>query len=114
MDPSSRIITELPLRELWDEFGPVVATEVRDLSVAEIAGLLRGGNVRFVVADVGSKPAWIPPAETFRFWKEEVKPHLAEPGLRASLPDFPEEYCYFASEWRDNRGFPIIVLQRRH
>lgn len=114
MDPAKRIITEIPLRELWDERGPVAAAWVRDLTGEAISDLLRTEAVRFVVADVGAKPNWIPASDRFRFWKAEVKPHLAPPHQPAFREDFPGEYCYFASEWRGESGGTIIVLKRSH
>ena len=113
MHASLRIISELPLRELWDDRGPVAARRSRDLSATDVRDLLRRGPVSFVIADVGTKPVWIPPAECFAFWKGEVLPHLAEPAQGVMLEEMPGEYCYFASEW-EAEGSPVVVLQVCH
>lgn len=53
MDPALRIVTRLPLAELWTERGPVAATRERLLGRAEVKSLLQAGPVQFVVADCG-------------------------------------------------------------
>jgi len=114
MQPSQRIITATPLRELWDERGPVDTCRSRDLTADDLRELLRRGPLRFVVADVGSRPRWLPEDSCFSFWKAEVQSHLAAPGVPALLDDFPGGYCYFASEWSSAVGVPIIVLEAAH
>ena len=108
-----RVVTRLPLVELWDDAGSVSATEVRDLAAEHIRDLLRAGPVRFVVADVGSPLRWVPVSDCFRFWKAEVQSRVAGPG-GAYLDDFPGGYCYFASEWEPVEGLPIVLLAVAH
>jgi hypothetical protein len=114
MHASQRIVTRMPLLELWDDRGAVAAQWARDLSAADIRELLTGGPVRWVVADISHKPEWISEAGCFAFWKNEVKPRLADRGQRARLEDFPGGYFYTASEWRGAGGRPIILLYRFH
>ena len=108
---SQRVITALPLRELWDDRGPVSEARSRDLTSSDIRDLLRLGPVRFVVADVGAKPVWVLPGECFTFWKAEVKAHLADPQQRVFLDEFPDAFCYFASEWLTSDGPPVVVFE---
>src|SRR3954454_17586936 len=112
MQPSQRIVTRLPLAELWNDEGIVSSSRYRDLVTRDITSLLRMGAVEFVVADVGHPLQWIPAAETFRFWKSEVKIHITDPNSRARLGDFPGAYFYYASEWRTADEKPIIVLEK--
>jgi len=114
MHHSQRVITSIPLSELWDERGAVRAIRSRDLSADDIRQLLRRGPMRFVVAEVASPPRWISVADRFTFWKGEVQSHLAEPGLSASLDDFPGDSCYFASEWSPVAGASIVLLEKAH
>lgn len=114
MRPSQRVITELSLQALWDDSELLSATWSRNLSVAGLRELLRQGSVRFVVADVGSTPRWVPEVGCFDFWKKEVQPHLSEPELSAYLERFPDGYCYYAAEWEQAGGSPIVVLSRSH
>ena len=108
-----RVVTRLPLAELWGDAGPVAADRRRGLSAADIRGLLRAGPVRFVVANVGAPLRWVPAAECFRFWKAEVRSRVAGPD-GARLEDFPGGYCYFASEWAPAEGPPVVVLAVAH
>ena len=107
-----RVVTRIPLTELWNETGSVPAAESRDLAAEDIRALLRIGPVRFVVADVGRPLQWVPAAECFRFWNGEVQSRVAK--ARAALEDFPGGYCYFASEWSPLDGPPIVVLAVAH
>ncbi|MBA3241712.1 MAG: hypothetical protein H0T60_10850, partial [Acidobacteria bacterium] len=87
-----RIVSQMPLNELWNEYGIVSAKGLRELNASDIAKLLRAGKVRFVVADVGSQLKWIPLDECYGFWKSEVKKHLADPAAENYRESFPDEY----------------------
>lgn len=76
--------------------------------------MLRLEEVRFVVADIGEPPRWIPNNETFDFWREEIRPHLAEPETSVFLEDFPNQYCYLASKWKAYTGETIILFSKAH
>jgi hypothetical protein len=114
MQPEQRVVTVTPIQELWDDCGTVNASRSRDLAANELRELLRRGPVRFVVIDVGSHPRWLPVADCFTFWKAEVQTHLAASDMPAGLDDFPDGYCYFASEWSPTSGSPIVVLEKAH
>jgi hypothetical protein len=114
MDATFRIITRLPLEELWRDDGFSSAGRGAPLAAEDIRALLRAGPVHFVVADVGKRPSWVPAAESYRYWKSEVHPHLAAPDSRVYLEQFPESYAYFASAWGEDGGIPIIVLEKSH
>lgn len=109
-----RIVSQTPLHELWNDRGVESEKELRELNAADIAGLLRVGKVQFVVADVGSPLKWVPVDECYGFWKSEVKHHLADPAADNYLGDFPNDYCYFASEWETQGGEPIVLLLMSH
>jgi hypothetical protein len=109
-----RIIARLPLTELWRDDGFSTAERGRSLHREEVRQLLSTGPVQFVLADVGEPPQWIPLGQSFHFWKDEVKPHLADDS-RARLDEFVGGYCYFASQWEPRRtGVPIVVLEKHH
>ena len=104
------LVTKLPLNALHTERG--VADKLRDLSKHEVEELLRLGQVRFVVADVGLPFRWYDERQCFEVWKSEVKQHIADGG-HASLDDFKSGFFYFASEWADG-GTPIVLLSKNH
>ena len=116
MRHEQRIVTQLPLDELWTDQGPLQATRVRELGAADITDLLRLGPVRFVVANVGGRLEWVPVEQRYEFWKSQVKMRLVDPAVEGfRLEDFPGEYCYSASEWKaDELEEPIVLLSRFH
>jgi hypothetical protein len=105
------VITRLPLSRLTTPRGD--AQRIGDADRECIRNLLRAGTVRFVIADVGLPLDWVPEPECFDVWKKEVQRHLAEPGERIRLEEYPGEYAYFASQWEDG-STPIIVLSKAH
>lgn len=114
MDSALKIVTRLPINEIWDEHGPLALRKERSLSEHDLAYLLRSGPLRFVVADVGQKLLWIDPAECYSFWKDSAKLHIAEPGGAITLSDYEGSYCFFASQWNDSSSLPVVVLERHH
>ena len=114
MKPELRLVSQMPLAELWNEHGVIPAERMRELGSSDIASMLRAGKVRFVIADIGHHLEWVSVEDSFRFWKSEVKRHLAQPDHKTYLEDFPGEYCYFASEWKTDLGEPIVLLSRAH
>lgn len=114
MDANHRIVTHLPLRELWRDDGFSTPSRGKTLTHDDVRQFLASGPVQFVVVDVGAAPRWIPERECFQFWKNEAKPHLAS-ATRASLDEFPDGYCYFATQWVGReREPPIVVLEKQH
>ena len=112
MDANLRVVTQLPLHELWRDDGFSTTTRGKSLTLDEVREFLASGPVQFVVADVGTAPRWIPASECFVFWKNEAKPHLAN--TKASLSEFPGGYCYFASQWEAETAAPIVLLEKHH
>lgn len=111
METKLKIVTQLPLRGLWRDSGPIKASRVRELSSADIRELLLQGEVHFVVVDVGLKPRWIELNDCYRFWMDEAQHHFAEPD-RASPEAKTGVYSYHASQWQsDDVAAPIVVLE---
>jgi hypothetical protein len=113
MRPDQRIVTKLPLAELWDERGPLTSERGKDLDQGNLAELLDAGTVQFVVADCGLNLRWIPTQERFAFWKT-VRPQVADPLKPIRLERFPNETAYTASEWRGRAGECLILLEKHH
>lgn len=114
MDAAQRIVTNLPLAELWTDKGPLHAQRAERVGEAEIVQLLQDGAT-FVVADVGKPLRWIPSADRFAFWKTELKCRLVASDVdRIELAAYPGSHCYVASAWRDESSSPTIVLEMHH
>ena len=113
MDACLRIVTQLPLRELWRDDGFSTITRRDSLTVEDVRKYLASGTVQFVVADVGAALRWIQASECFEFWKDEVTPHLAS-WTKAALNEFPGGYCYFASQWEEGATAAIVLLEKHH
>jgi hypothetical protein len=117
MDPALRVVTQLPLRELWTDRGAFAAARDRTLAPDEVKSLLQAGPLRFVVADVGKPLHWIPEEERFVFWKADARDHIVEnPRHPIDIYAYREGYAYVASEWAapELGASPIIVLERYH
>ena len=110
-DGRLNIVTRLPLTQLVTRRGEAMC--IGDVGAEAIRNLLRLGMVRFVVADVGLELDWLSEDHCFEVWKQEVKPHLAEPEQQVYLEDFPDEYAYYASHWEDG-STPIVLLAKAH
>lgn len=114
MDGTLKVVTRLPLAELWGDDGFTTTSRTRSLTADDITCMLRSGRVHFVVADIGAIPRWVPLVDCYDFWKREVQPHLAMPEAGASLNDFPGGYCYFAAEWSSRDGVSVVVFEMHH
>ena len=115
MEWSNKVVVQIPLLELWATTGPVNAVRGRSLGASEIRALLRRGSVRFVVADLGRSPRWLPEGDCVAFWKSDVKHRLVDVGAESWQPGrAPGEYCYVATEWTGVKGSPIVVLEAYH
>jgi hypothetical protein len=115
MDPAKRIVTHIPLTELWTNEGRVDALRGEPLGEAEIAALLRDARSTFVVASPGEPLRWVAGRARYDLWKTEVKCRLVgRDATSFSLEDFPGSYCYVAAEWRTDPGLHVIVLEKHH
>lgn len=112
MDPARRIVTRIPLDELWTAHGPVAAKRARGLDRAAVSSLITRGAVQLVIADLDKPLRWLDAADTRAFWTGEAA-HVADADS-ASVDDFPGGYFYFASEWRGASASPILLLELHH
>jgi hypothetical protein len=115
IEAARRLVTRLPLTELWTTSANLVTARcVGTLSKEALSQLLKEGPVLFVVADVGHRPIWISIDECYSFWKEEVKPHLADADGGIVLESFPGHYAYIARQWTADLPHPVVVLEKLH
>ena len=114
MDAAHRVVTQMPLIELWSGEGVLDARPAESAGEVDIDQLLRNGST-FAVADVGKPLKWTSEAERFAFWKAEVKDRLVSPGTQSfRLDDYEGGYCYTATVWRGAGSAPIILLEMHH
>ena len=117
MDYLKKIVTRLPLVELWNSLGLLPISRRDYLDAVAIKQRLRTGGVVFVVADVGSPLMWVMGLEAIRLWRKEVKSRLVQGSdLQAGfrLEASPGGYAYVASEWTGAGSSPVIVLEKHH
>ena len=114
MDPRNRIVTRIPLAELWTDNGELPATRGGSLDREAVRERLSRGPVRFVVANVGQPLKWVPLDERFEFWKRNVIVHLSEDD-EIHVDEFANSMAYRASEWTELADeTPIILLEVAH
>ncbi len=114
MDNNLRIVTQIPLKNLWKEKENILAERKEYLTFENIKELLKKCKVQFVVADLGHKLVWIKYDKSFEFWKNDLKVHLANDINHIDLEYFPENYAYIASRWTSEIINPIILLEKYH
>ncbi len=114
MQLSDRIVVKIPMDELWSEMNGEFFIKKRYLNEAVLREILETNEIRFVVADVGQKLLWIENKDRFLFWKQEVKEHILENDSHIDLRKYSNEYAYMASEWINNKGELIVLLDKFH
>jgi hypothetical protein len=114
MDSTQRIVTCMPLTELWNNKGQLDAGRAENVGETDIVQLLRDGS-SFVVAEVGQPLRWISESDRFAFWKAEVKCRLVAPDADGFHPDdYPGNYCYVAAMWKGASSASVVVLEKHH
>ena len=111
MNPEPRVVTKLPLRDLWDEKGSSLGGQIRHLSQDRVRQLLREGSVRFVVAEGGLPLKSVSTSVRFTFWNS-VRAQIAEPEKPIYLDQFPHNVACVASQWQGHDGECVVLFER--
>ncbi|MDX2048586.1 MAG: hypothetical protein SFU87_17500 [Chitinophagaceae bacterium] len=114
MKNEGKIVTQIPLTNLWTDKEDIYAQRKRYLTDENIHALLKKTPIEFVIADLGMKLEWISGKKSFDFWKSKVKSHIANDIDKIDPDKFPDNYAYVASEWLSEIGTPIILLEKYH
>jgi hypothetical protein len=114
MDNSNRIVTKIPLSEIWKCDQDIVSNRKHYLNEEEINKILKISKVDFILADVGLHLHWVGTELCFDIWNNEIKNHLANYNEHIILENFPDNYAYLASEWTSKSHIPIILLEKIH
>ena len=67
VDANRKVVTQLPLRELWRDVGFSTTARGKSLTADDVREFLASGRVQFVIADVGFALHWIPASESIDF-----------------------------------------------
>lgn len=113
MEPSQKIVTRIPLTELWNDRGSLVCERIGNIDRVELTNLVATQSVQFIVANCGCQLNWIPLQETLVFWKS-IRNQIADPRKPISLGQFPNESAYIASQWRGANMECLILLEMHH
>jgi hypothetical protein len=114
MDNNKKIVTQLPLTNLWSDNEVIYAVREKYLTLDNIQEMLIKHPIEFVIADIGQKLEWISYDKSFDFWKTELKPHLANDINKMNIDNFVDNYAYVASKWTGELEKPIILLEKYH
>jgi DNA-binding helix-hairpin-helix protein with protein kinase domain len=114
MKLEQRIVTKIPLEELWTETENLPHQRREYLTERQVQDLLLQGNVAIVIASCGLKPSWIMPQSAFSKFKNEIKGHIVNDFDRIVLEEYEDEWCYLASLWTDTQDRKVLLLETLH
>ncbi|MEL6698859.1 MAG: hypothetical protein AAFP89_21620 [Bacteroidota bacterium] len=114
MNPSLKIVTEMPVQQLWHKTPMIGAKRERYLTKNEWAEILQKYPVEFVIANVGDKLDWIPVDTCFEVWKSNIRDQAAYNPNSIEVESYPHAFVYVASEWTRQTQTPIILLEKYH
>src|SRR5690349_6683877 len=103
-----RIVTKLPLDELWTDSVVLSFKRKNYLTEHQVLECLLSGKVSSVIADGGQKLSWVTPDNALKVFKAEIRHHIANDPDVIHLKQFEGEWCYLASWWADENGESII------
>jgi hypothetical protein len=73
MDPSKRVVIEIPVKEIWDQDGAIKATRDRNLSADDLKTMLKKFPVEFVITNVRGPLKTIPVDKCFELWNPKKR-----------------------------------------
>lgn len=114
MTSINKIVTEIPLTNLWRDKEHIYAKRERHLTANDVQNILKKYPVEFVIADIGKELKWVNYDKSFKFWKTELKLHLTDNFDHINLDKSLGNYAYVASEWTGEIETPIILLEKHH
>lgn len=94
-----------------DESEPVLLHSI--LQVEQIAEILRAGQGAhvWVTTVFETVERRISPADSFRFWKDELKPRVMRDGVMAQGL-YPGNWAYLVSQWRSPYAEPLLQAKK--
>ena len=114
MKLEQRIVTTIPLEQLWTEVETLPHERQEYLNEQDVQDLLQTGNVPIVIASCGLKLTWITPQEALAKFKREIKGHIVTNPDSIVLQDYEDEWCYLASLWNNTLEERVLLLETYH
>jgi len=114
MNNTEKIVTKIPLDNLWNDNEEIYASREKYLTEEGIKEIFKKSPVEFVIANVGDKLKWISYEKSFAFFKSKLKNRIANDINNIHLEDYEGNYVYVASEWSGEIEAPIILLEKMH
>jgi hypothetical protein len=117
VDPRLRIVTRLPLQEIWDEAGLIRARKGELVGSDEIRQFLRAEPGALVEAVIGERMVWHTGNARFAFWKGTLRPHLIEPesAIEGFVRNDEDPLCFIVYEWfPDDAGNRVLAAEGSH
>jgi len=114
MKLDQRIVTNLPIDELWTDSAILEYERKEYLTERQVQEIILQGKIAVVEASCGLKLSWVSPDQTLDFFKSKVKGHVADDPKIISLADFESNWCYLPSKWVNLDGQEVILLETYH
>lgn len=114
MTQAQRIVTKIPLDELWTDSEIVSYKRQEYLTERQVQELVFKGDIAVAEASCGLKLSWVSPNSAIEFYKKQIKGHIVNDPDRIILADYEDEWCYLASLWSSADGQKAILLETYH
>jgi hypothetical protein len=114
MTQAQRIVTKIPLDELWTDSSTLAYERQEYLTERQVQELILQGDLALAEASCGLKLSWISPDSALEFFKKQIKGHVIDDPDRIILEEYEDHWCYLASLWRDAEGQKLILLETYH
>jgi ribosomal protein L19E len=111
---SDKKVTEIPLKNIWNNTGLFNAHRNNYLTRDEVKQLIRQGPVTFIIANIGERLIWVDPNKFYDLWKSEIKDHLVTNPDEIDPDKYPGYYAYLTSEWTSDYNGKLILLEKFH
>jgi hypothetical protein len=114
MKQTERIVTRIPLDELWTVSAILEYKRLDYLTERQVKELVLKGAIAIAEASCGLKLSWILPDNAFKYFKSQIKGRVVHDPDRIILDDYEDKWCYLASLWVDAKSQKVILLETYH
>ena len=114
MKLEQRIVTKIPLEELWTDSAILSHKRQKYLTERQAFDLILASKTPIAIASCGLRLSWIQPNDTLNAFKQQIRGRIVNDPDRIVLEEYEEEWCYLASEWVNAEGGKILLLETFH